>query len=189
MTIVPLARTTPFPLVDPAVATDPRARQAFDEIQQELGFGMVPNIFRSMGSNPALLLANWQKFKATILQGALPRTVKEMIGVVVSDVHGSEYAKQVHLHSLSVQGVQALWLAQLTDEDLEESVLPETIAAMIAFARKAARDPRAITERDFAALRDSGLSDEEIGEVVATIDLFKSVNAYTDLAAVPIDGI
>ncbi len=55
-----------------------------------------------MGSNPALLSANWQKLKATILEGSLPRTVKEMIGVIVSDVSGSEYAKQIHLHSLSV---------------------------------------------------------------------------------------
>ncbi len=74
-----------FGLVEPATATDPLARQTFDEIQRELGFGMVPNIFRSMGSNPALLSANWQKFKSTILEGSLPRTVKEMIGVVVSE--------------------------------------------------------------------------------------------------------
>ena len=100
--------TTPFPLVDPATATDPLARATFDEIQRELGFGMVPNLFRSMGANAPLLAANWAKFKATILQGRLPRTVKEMLGVVVSDVNRSEYAKQVHLHSLSVQGVQEL---------------------------------------------------------------------------------
>ncbi len=48
-----------FGLVEPATVTDPLARQTFDEIQRELGFGMVPNIFRSMGSNPALLSANW----------------------------------------------------------------------------------------------------------------------------------
>ena len=42
-----------FDLVEPATVTDPLARQTFDEIQRELGFGMVPNISRSMGSNPA----------------------------------------------------------------------------------------------------------------------------------------
>lgn len=178
-----------FPLVDPATATDRRAQQAFAEIQQELGFGMVPNIFRSMGSNPALLETHWKKFRATILEGQLPRTVKEMIGVVVSDVHGSEYAKQVHMHSLSVQGVQALWIAQLTAAEPADGALPDTLAALVAFARKAAQDPLSIGDDDFAALQDAGLSPGECLEVVGTIDLFKSVNAYTDLADVEIDAI
>jgi uncharacterized peroxidase-related enzyme len=178
-----------FPLVDPATATDPLAKQTFDEIEQELGFGMVPNIFRSMGSNPPLLAANWRKFKSTILEGSLPRTVKEMLGVVVSHVNGSDYAKLVHLHSLSVQGVQELWLHQLTSEPYDTSALPDTIAAMAAFARQAAIDPHALGAEHYAALADAGLRDDEIFEVVATIDLFQSVNAYTDLAEVELDQI
>ncbi len=178
-----------FGLTDPALVTDPLARQTYDEIQQELGFGMVPNIFRSMGSNPPLLAANWQKFKATILQGQLPRTVKEMIGVVVSDIAGSEYAKQVHLHSLSVQGVQTLWLRQLTDENGDNEALPDTIRAMVAFARRAATSPVGIGEADFADMLATGLTEEEIFEIIATVDLFKSVNTYTDLAKVEIDQL
>lgn len=178
-----------FPLVDPATTTDPLAKQTFDEIEQELGFGMVPNIFRSMGSNPPLLAANWRKFKATILEGSLPRTIKEMLGVVVSHVNGSDYAKLVHLHSLSVQGVQELWLHQLTSEPYDTSALPDTIAAMAAFARQAALDPHALGPEHYAALADAGLRDGEIFEVIATIDLFQSVNAYTDLAAVELDQI
>jgi uncharacterized peroxidase-related enzyme len=178
-----------FPLVDPATATDPTVKQVFNEIEQELGFGIVPNIFRSMGSNPPLLAANWRKFKSTILQGTLPRTIKEMLGVVVSHANRSNYAKLVHLHSLSVQGVQELWLHQLTSEPYDDSALPDTIAAMAAFARQAARDPHALSTEHYAAMRDAGLSEDEIFEVIATIDLFQSVNAYTDLAQVELDAI
>jgi uncharacterized peroxidase-related enzyme len=176
-------------LADPATATDPIVRQVFDEIQQELGFGIVPNIFRSMAHNPALLAANWQKFKHTILHGSLPRTVKEMLGVIVSDANRSMYAKLVHLHSLSVQGVQELWLRHLTDPDSDNSSLPDTLRAMIAFTRQAARDPQGLTEGHYRAIEEAGLSDAELREVIATIDLFQSVNAYTDLARVPIDQI
>jgi len=178
-----------FELTDSTHATDPLARQTFDEIQQELGFGMVPNLFRSMGANPPLLAANWQKFKATILQGQLPRTVKEMIGVVVSDIAGSEYAKQVHLHSLSVQGVQTLWLRQLTDSSSDNEALPDTIRAMVAFARKAAISPVGVSDADFDNMRESGLTAEECFELIATVDLFKSVNTYTDLVKVEIDQL
>ncbi len=176
-------------LADPATATDPIVPQVFDEIQQELGFGIVPNIFRSMAHNPALLAANWQKFKHTILHGSLPRTVKEMLGVIVSDANRSMYAKLVHLHSLSVQGVQELWLRHLTDPDSDNSSLPDTLRAMIAFTRQAARDPQGLTEGHYRAIEEAGLSDAELREVIATIDLFQSVNAYTDLARVPIDQI
>jgi hypothetical protein len=124
-----------FPvLAHPATATDPILRRVFAEIQQELGFGIVPNIFRSMAHNPPLLAANWQKFQHTILHGSLPRTVKEMIGVIVSGTNRNLYARMAYLHSLSV-------------------------------------------------------SDAELHEIVATIDLFQSMNAYTDLARVPIDRI
>jgi uncharacterized peroxidase-related enzyme len=177
------------PLVDPDTATDPLAQQTFHEIEQELGFGMVPNIFRSMGRQPRLLAANWQKFKATILQGSLPRNVKEMIGVVVSTVNRSDYAKQVHLHSLSVQGVETLWLQQLASDDLHDTALPDTIQAMVAFARVAARDPHALGTEHYAALTDAGLTGDEVYELIATIDLFQSVNSYTDLARVPIDQL
>jgi uncharacterized peroxidase-related enzyme len=179
-----------FPvLANPESATDPVVCQVFAEIQQELGFGIVPNIFRSMAHNPPLLAANWQKFKHTILQGALPRTVKEMIGVIVSNRNRSGYARMVHLHSLSVQGVHALWLRHLTDPESDDSSLPDTLRAIIAFTRQAARDPQGLTSGHYRALEEAGVSDAELHEVIATIDLFQSVNAYTDLARVPIDRI
>lgn len=178
-----------FPLVDPARVEDPLARSVYAEIQRELGFGMVPNIFRSMGAHPALLEANWRKFKATVLQGSLPRTVKELVGVVVSHENGSPYAKQVHLHSLSVQGMQQAWLDQLTREDLHADGLPESIQAIVDFSRRATREPRSIGDEEFETLRRVGLSDAEIFEVVAAVDLFQGVNAYTDLAAVETDEL
>jgi uncharacterized peroxidase-related enzyme len=171
------------------VSDDPRVQQTFREIEQELGFGIVPNIFRSMASHPALLAANWQKFKATILEGQLPRSLKEMLGVTVSHVNGSQYAKAVHLHSLSVQGVHDLWLQQLLADELDADTLPETVQAMVLFARKAARRASAVGMDDIQALRDAGLSDSEIFEVIATVDLFQSVNTYTDLAGIEIDNI
>ena len=179
----------PTTIADPLTVTDPVVRQVFSEIQQELGFGMVPNVFRSMADNPALLAANWQKFKHTILVGTLPRTIKEMLGVIVSDSNHSMYAKLVHLHSLSVQGVQELWLQHLTSPESDDSSLPDALRAMIAFTRQAARDPRGLTEAHYRAMSEANVSDEEMREVIATIDLFQSVNAYTDLAQVPIDRI
>src|SRR5579872_1459761 len=100
-----VATTRPLKPVDPAGVVDPTVRGVFLEIERELGFGIVPNVFRAMAGQPAVLRATWDLFRATVLEGELPRIVKEMVGIVVSSANNSEYALKVHLHSLGVQGV------------------------------------------------------------------------------------
>lgn len=177
-----------FELYVVANATDPTVVRVFDEIQRELGFGIVPNVFRAMASNPGVLEANWMLFRAVVLKGRLPRVLKEMVGVVVSTVHESRYARLVHLHSLSMQAVSGDTLAALADGRIEGVNLPPASIAVLKFARAAAASPRAITARQFADLREVGLSDAEVFEVVSAIELFTAVNAFTDLGDIPVDG-
>ncbi len=177
-------------LIDPATATDPVVRAVYNEIEQDLGFGIVPNVFRALGSQPAILRAVWDLFRATILEGQLPRTVKEMIAVVVSAVNESEYALRVHLHSLGVQGVTEGVLAALEAGNVTMPGIAPSITALVGLARKAMLEgPRAITDADITMVEATGVTRAELAEVFATIDLFRYVNSFTDLACVPIDAI
>jgi uncharacterized peroxidase-related enzyme len=177
-----------FPLVGEENARDPRLAQIYAEIKQELGFGIVPNIFKSMAIRPDLLRVHWDKFRATVLHGHLPRTLKEMIGVLISQANGSMYALRVHMHGLSALGMSDEVLRALVS-DFENCPLPEREKAVLRFGLLAGTDPLRLSDADYAALRAHDLSDEEIFEIVATADLFASVNAYTDTAAVPIDSL
>jgi uncharacterized peroxidase-related enzyme len=177
-----------FPLVGEHEAHDPQVAAIYDEIRRELGFGMVPNIFKSMAIRPTLLRVHWDKFRATILQGYLPRTLKEMIGILISQHNGSEYALRVHLHGLSAMGMSEEVLQTLV-RDYQLCPLPEREKTILRFGLLAATDPLALTEGDYDALREHDLSSEEIFEIVATADLFSSINAYTDAARVPIDSL
>ncbi|MFL5803091.1 MAG: carboxymuconolactone decarboxylase family protein [Roseiflexaceae bacterium] len=177
-----------FPLIPETDIQDSAAAQVYAEIRQELGFGMVPNIFKSMAIRPTLLRANWDMFRATILQGQLPRTLKEMVGVLISQANGSEYALRVHLHGLSALGISEEVLLALV-RDYATCPLPEREKQVLRFGLLCATDPLSLTEADYAALRAHDLSNEEIFEVVATAALFASINAYTDSAAVPIDQL
>lgn len=178
-----------FSLPGPDAVTDPTAKRVYGEIERELGFGIVPNVFRAMSSNPAFLEANWSMFRSTVLHGDLPRIVKEMIGVVVSTVHDSPYARLVHLHSLSVQGLAEETLRQLADGSVEPEGLNPSSVAVLRFAQRAAERPSGLTDADFAALAQVGLSQDEILEVIATIQLFTAVNLFTDTASVEVDQI
>jgi uncharacterized peroxidase-related enzyme len=179
---------TRFPLVAEDAVTDPIVAEAYAEIRRELGFGIVPNLFKSMANNPAILRANWDKFRATVLVGNLPRTLKEMVGVLISQANGSEYALRVHLHGLSAMGMSDHVLQELVS-DYANCPLPEREKQILRFGLLCATDPLKLTEDDYAALRAHDLSDAEIFEVVATADLFASVNAYTDSIALQIDAL
>jgi uncharacterized peroxidase-related enzyme len=168
---------------------DPTVQRVFHEIETELDFGMVPNIFRSMAANPATLAAHWAMFKHTILAGELPRIVKEMVGVVVSTVNRSEYAKNVHLHSLGVQGVNEAVLAVLARGEVASADLPRATQVMLDFAQRAAVDRFALGAADFQVLEDAGFTPAEQLEIVGAVDLFQGVNSYTDLMHVPIDSL
>jgi uncharacterized peroxidase-related enzyme len=177
-----------FPLISETDIQDSLAAQVYAEIRKELGFGIVPNIFKSMAIRPTLLRANWDIFRATILQGYLPRTLKEMVGVLISQANGSEYAMRVHLHGLSALGMSEEVLQALI-RDYTTCPLPEREKQVLRFGLLCATDPLNLTDADYAALRAHDLNDEEIFEIVATAGLFASINAYTDSANVPIDEL
>lgn len=175
-----------FPLIDDEQSHDPLVAEVYQEIKRELGFGIVPNLFKSMAIRPTLLRAHWEKFRATVLEGHLPRTLKEMIGVLISQANQSEYALRVHLHGLSAMGISQEVLNALI-VDFEHCPLPEREKHILRFGVLAAVDPHNLTDDHYDQLRSFDLSDEEIFEIVATADLFASINTYTDAAAVPID--
>lgn len=174
-------------IAEDAVA-HPIAEQVYHEIRRELGFGMVPNLFKSMATRPEILRANWDKFRATVLAGQLPRTLKEMVGVLISQANGSEYAMRVHLHGLSALGMSDAVLQALVS-DYMNCPLPEREKQMLRFGLLAATDPLQLGDADYAALRAHDLSDGEIFELVATADLFASVNAYTDAVDLELDAL
>jgi len=176
------------PLVAEDAVTDPLVQSVYDQIRRELGFGMVPNLFQSMASRPAWLEANWNKFRSTVLEGELPRTLKEMIGILISTANNSQYALKVHLHSLSALGISESVLDLLV-EDLDRCPLPPREKIVLAFGRKAGVDPHALCADDFAALRSASLSEGEIYEVIATANLFTAVNQYTDAISLEIDAV
>lgn len=177
-----------FPLISEDDVREPLAVQVYAEIRQELGFGIVPNIFKSMAIRPPILQANWNKFRTTILEGHLPRTLKEMIGVLISQANGSEYAMRVHMHGLSAMGMSETVLQALV-QDFQNCPLPEREKAILRFGLLCATDPLRLVEADTQSLRDHDLSDDEIFEVIATADLFAFINAYTDSAKIPIDEL
>ncbi|MEO8606822.1 MAG: carboxymuconolactone decarboxylase family protein [Chloroflexota bacterium] len=177
-----------FPILEYEALTDAKAKNVYEEIKAELGFGIVPNLFKSMGSHPDFLEANWKQFRGVILKGELPRTLKEMVGVAISQANKSEYALKVHLHGLSALGMSEEVLRTLV-ADFDACPLPAREKAAIRFGLLAATQPKSLTPEKFTELRALGLDDAEIFEIVATANLFTGVNQYTDAIQLEVDAL
>lgn len=177
-----------FPIIEEDQVTNPKARAVYDEIKAELGFGIVPNLFKSMATNPDVLEANWKKFRATILRGDIPRTLKEMVGVAISQANNSDYALKVHLHGLSALGMSEEVLRTLVS-DFDACPLPEREKAVIRFGLRAATKPHELTDEMYRELHTFGLDESEIFEIIATANLFTGVNQYTDAIKLEIDSL
>lgn len=79
----------------PAAAPQTESISAvFTEI--EGAFGRVPNLFKAYAHHPPLLLANWNKVKAVMMEGSLSRKVKETIAVLVSRDNSCSYCVAAH---------------------------------------------------------------------------------------------
>lgn len=179
---------THFPLTEYDSLGDQHLKAIYEEISAELGFGIVPNLFKSMAIHPGFLEASWAKFRSIILAGDMPRTLKEMIGVAISQANQSEYALKVHLHGLSVLGISEEVLNSLMT-DFENCPLPGREKAVIRFGLQAATDPQSITHQDYQNLQGYGLTHSEIFEIVATANLFTQINQYTDAIDLEIDTL
>jgi len=178
---------THFPIIEYDQVTDAKVREVYDQILLELGFGIIPNIFKTMAINPDILEANWKKFRSTMLQGDVPRILKEMVGVVISQANNSVYVLKVHLHGLSALGMSEEVLSTLVS-NFDACPLTAREKAVIKFGLLAGTNPLELNESHYQNLMDLGLDQSEIFEIVAAADLFSSVNRYTDAIALEIDA-
>lgn len=169
-------------------------QQTFEQIEQELGAGMVPRIFKLLEPQPELLAHLWGQFRAVILQGYLPRVLKELVGLVVATATHCDYVKVVHLHSLTLQGVDQQALDAVKQGDYDAEYISTTAKAALRFAAlatatRAAYDSpvkgqgtwQELRRQTAQALEETGLEEEEKFELAATVALFEQICTVANL--------
>lgn len=161
------------------------SQKILQEIQQ--GMGKVPNLFRTYAQHPPLLRANWEKVKATMMGGSLPRKLKESIALLVSQDNDCEYCVVDHSGALESVGVDKATIEQIRAGALREAGFDAKEVALIDLMRAANRDPRQVSNTEFQAARDAGANDAEILEAYAVMETFVAFNKFLISAQVPID--
>jgi len=168
-------------LAIPALDAAPEAsKPTLDAVNRQLG--VVPNLFRLIGSSPTAL-TGFAGF-----QGALSKTLdlktRERIALAVAQVNGCDYCLSAHTYL-------GLNLAKLSPEEValnRRGTSGDAKAkAIVMFATKVAKDRGHVGEADIKAVRDAGITDAQIVEIVALIAENTFTNLLNEVAKTDID--
>ncbi|MEO0561481.1 MAG: hypothetical protein AAF125_05185 [Chloroflexota bacterium] len=173
-----------LPLVDEAKATE-ALKELFEEIQRGMGVPFVPNLFRVAANAENVAHGTWQVMKNIYLESSLPKALTAMILYNIAETGGCKYCGSIHKLTCQTLGITEESLKALAG-DLE-SLNPERVQAIIRFANKAANRPLELVERDYEIIREHGVTDDELTEIVAVAAMGKYADIMADALKITVD--
>ena len=176
-----------FRLTPPESAGE-ETQQLYRDFMRQTGSVRVPIYIQSLGHDPRLLRAYWERTKGCLLGGTLPMLLKELVVFTVSRVNGAAYCSACHAHAV-LRLDETLSYADLDRMVYEgdTAFLPPAHAAAIRFAQDLATNANQVEDQAFQALLDAGFSDAEVHELLGVVDLAMMFNTYTSAVQLPID--
>ncbi len=168
-------------------ASQPELAEIYGEVMQN-GFGKKTplNWFTSISKRPDILAACWGFAKSIILQGQVPATVKQMIAVKISTANQCEYCSVIYSRALRAMGVKPEVIDCVTN-DLSLSRVPPSQRAILQFALKASKHQQNLTDEDFQALYDFGLSQGEVMEILLVAGYTNFINFWAEASGIRVD--
>ena len=166
----------------PALADVPEdIRQKILDVQAKAGF--VPNVFLTFSHRPDEFRAFFAYHDALLLrESGLSKGEKEMIIVATSGANGCLYCVVAHGAILRIYEKNTMLADQLATNYLKADITPRQ-KAMLGFAMKVCNASHAITEDDFALLREHGFSDEDAWDIAGITALFGLSNRMANVTA------
>ena len=151
-----------------------------DAVEKQLG--VVPNLFRLVGTSPAALEGYLG------LNGALGRTLdaktRERIALAIAEANGCDYCLSAHTYL-------GLNLAKIDDAEIALNRRGHSgdakADAAIVFARKVLETRGRVSDADIASVRLAGFGEAQVIEIVASVALNVLTNYINNVAETDID--
>lgn len=171
---------TNFAPVEPEAATG-KAAELLVQVHKSLG--ITPNMTKVMANSPALL-QSYLALSGAVAGGVLKPAVRERLAIATAQLNGCEYCLSAHTYiGANIAKVDG---AELDGARRGESA-DAHVAALLRLSNSIAENAGDVNEVELQNARDAGISDEEIGEVVANIALNTLTNYFNVLAQVDND--
>ena len=152
------------------------------ETQEKAGF--VPNVFLALAHRPAEWRAFFAYHDALMLKenSGLTKGDREMIVVVTSGRNQCIYCVVAHGAILRIYEKKPLIADQVATNHLKADITPRQ-KAMCDFAIKITEASYQVGDADFAALKEHGLTDEDIWDIGAIAAFFGLSNRIANMTA------
>jgi uncharacterized peroxidase-related enzyme len=151
------------------------------EVQEKSGF--VPNVFLAFAHRPDEFRAFFAYHDALMLKpSGLTKGEKEMIVVATSGANDCLYCVVAHGAILRIYEKKPLVADQVAVNHRKADITPRQ-KAMLDFALKVCLDSRAVSDADYAALREHGFTDEDAWDIAGITALFALSNRMANAVA------
>jgi uncharacterized peroxidase-related enzyme len=165
--------------VDPATATG-EARPLLDAVQGMLG--TVPNFVKVLATAPKAL-GGYLQLSGNLRDGLLDPATQERLALAVGEANACRYCVSAHAAIGREAGLDAAEMAANRAGTSGDA----RAAAALAFARLLVDNRGDVTSTDIRAVRQAGLGDGEIVEIIAHVALNILTNYLGKVAQIEID--
>jgi uncharacterized peroxidase-related enzyme len=166
--------------IQPETATG-TAKDLLDSVQRSLG--LVPEMTKVMANSPALL-KSYLALSAAVGTGTIPAPVRERLAIATARHNGCEYCLSAHTYI--GENIAKVPADELAAARKAESSEPH-VQALLELSNEIAANAGDVSAENVAKARAAGVSDEEIGELVANLALNILTNYFNVLADVKND--
>lgn len=171
--------------VEPEAAGD-ELRAVYDRIAGERG--KVAAIMQVQSLSPRAITAHLELYQTAMFSsGGVSRPERELIAVVVSATNRCRYCVSHHAAALMAYWKDEARVHQASDDWRGLGGLSERERAMLDYAEALTREPATVGETRVVALRDAGLSDEDVLSVNLVVAYYNFVNRIAEGLGVELD--
>jgi uncharacterized peroxidase-related enzyme len=175
-----------LPMIE-EVDADPKVAAIYDEVKRTMGVPFVPNLFKALAASPAALKTVVGIYGTFFANTILPQSLIAMVVYTIATKNECMYCSANNELTCRTLGVDEQTLADLIN-DLS-NINPERVAAIIEFTTKVARTPKAVVAEDYDRVRDHGLSDEEITELIVLAGIAIFSDTLADGLKIEVDSM
>jgi uncharacterized peroxidase-related enzyme len=150
-------------------------------VQEKSGF--VPNVFLVLAHRPDEFRAFFAYHDALMEKdGGLTKAEREMIVVATSSLNQCHYCVVAHGAILRIRAKNPLLADQIAINYRKADITPRQ-QAMLDFAVTVSVSAHAVSEADFAALREHGFGDDDIWDIAAISAFFSLSNRMANVTS------
>ena len=162
-------------------------KAVYEDFSRRMRFPSPPNFIMTQGHSPAVAKGSWELVQNVLVTGKIERWIKEMLFAAISKDRNCQYCAAAHMACCRMLGVRGLLLDDLVRD--VNSISDHKLRDMILFGLKCSREPQTISEADYEKLRQYGLSQPEILELIAMSALAVYATILADATAMEADAM